>query len=278
MSWRRTVVRLANGGLKRLLSPEQRLGLADLIASAVTGEGNADRASNGEFKVFSKFLAAARAAGRPVVVFDVGANVGDWVCKCGELPTGSAAYAFEPVPATFAALSRRLRERPPPYQVFSEEAALSDRDGQSPIFVTAAPHGELNSLYQRNPEIADFRDGGVVQLIRGDTFCDVHHIEGINFLKIDTEGHEMAVLNGFGSMLQRGRIEVIQFEYGGTWLNARVQLQDAFQLLQPLGYQIGQIRPAGVKLCKRYDPSADNFRYTNYLAFQPSWSSALVEE
>jgi FkbM family methyltransferase len=280
MSWKRTVARLTDRGLRMLLNTDQRIALGNYIAARASGEGNADRASNGEVRAFRRFAAAARAKGRPLTVFDVGANVGDWTYGCAKaLGPGSRVFAFEPVRTTFDILVARLRDRPPAPEVVPVLAALSDHDGEAPIFVSEEAGGELNSLHARRAEGgAGIRLGrsDAVPLVRGDAYCAGHGIDRIDFLKIDTEGHEVAVLKGFRDTLAAGRIEVVQFEYGGTWLDSRTQLADAFDLLAPLAYEIGRIRPDGVAVLPGYDQAADNFRYANYLAFRPEWRDALA--
>lgn len=279
MSWKLTAARLADRGLRLLLSPDRRIALGNFIAAQASGDGNADRVTNGEARAFRRFADAARAGGRPLTVFDVGANVGDWTYDCAAaLGPGARVFAFEPVRPTFEAFAARLRDRPPGPAVVPVQAALSDRDGEASIFVNPAAGGELNSLHARHTDGDGIRfdRGDVVRLARGDTYCAAQGIDRIDFLKIDTEGHEVSVLNGFRETLAAGRAQVIQFEYGGTWLDSRSQLADAFDLLAPLGYVIGRVRPDGIAVMPAYHQAADNFRYANYLAFRPEWREAFA--
>jgi FkbM family methyltransferase len=282
MSWKLTAARLADRGLRLLLSPDQRIALGNYLVTRASGDGNTDRATNGEARVFRRFADAARARGGALTVFDVGANVGDWTYDCAAaLGSESRVFAFEPVRPTFDVLTARLRDHPPGPAVTPVRAALSDRDGDAPIFVCAAAGAagaELNSLHARHTEREGLRfdRGDIVPLVRGDTYCAGQAVGRIDFLKIDTEGHEVAVLRGFRETLAAGRVGVIQFEYGGAWLDSRTQLLDAFDLLAPLGYEIGRIRPDGVAVMPVYNQAADNFRYANYLAFRPEWRDALV--
>jgi hypothetical protein len=157
-------------------------------------------------------------------------------------------------------------------------AALSSQDGEAPIFVTGNDSSELNSLHPRHGAGAkvEFRQGAAVRLVKGDTYCAENSIDRINFLKIDTEGHEMAVLAGFARMLAEKRVEIIQFEYGGTWLDSRTQLLDAFELLSRYGYILGKLHPRGIKVYPRYSQALETFRYSNYVAFLPAWKEHLA--
>ena len=63
-------------------------------------------------------------------------------------------------------------------------------------------------------------------VIRGDDYCEKHEIDSINFLKIDTEGSEHLVLQGFDRMLTGKKIDVIQFEYGNINIESKFLLYD----------------------------------------------------
>lgn len=59
-------------------------------------------------------------------------------------------------------------------------------------------------------------------------------INTIDFLKIDTEGYEFNVIKGFGDFLKS--IRMIQFEYGGTYLDNQVKLIDLIGYLKLKGF------------------------------------------
>jgi hypothetical protein len=94
-----------------------------------------------------------------------------------------------------------------------------------------------------------------------------HQVKKIDLLKIDTEGHELSVLKSAGRFLDPQYINIIQFEYGGTYLDARIYLKDMYTLLQSKGYEIYKIYPG--KLTRRdYHPVMENFQYANYVAMR----------
>jgi hypothetical protein len=94
-------------------------------------------------------------------------------------------------------------------------------------------------------------------------------------VKIDTEGYEMAVLQGMASCLGRRAVRLVQFEYGGTWLDARESLANANRLLQQHGYGLYRLLPLGLALvrydCRRHEC----FKYANFVAVA---SPGLLEE
>jgi FkbM family methyltransferase len=61
-----------------------------------------------------------------------------------------------------------------------------------------------------------------------------NNIQTIDFLKIDTEGYELNVLQGFEEYIKD--IKIIQFEYGGTFLDNKLRLIDVVQYLENQGF------------------------------------------
>jgi FkbM family methyltransferase len=81
------------------------------------------------------------------------------------------------------------------------------------------------------------------------------------FLKIDTEGHELAVLKGAKKSMAAKKVYGIQFEYGGTWINQGT-LKEAFDLLE--GFDLWQYTGADIE--PLLDTEDDYWRSCNFLA------------
>lgn len=61
------------------------------------------------------------------------------------------------------------------------------------------------------------RRGPVTTQMRSlESFCEEHGVAHVDFIKVDTEGHEWAVLEGLRRIMQKSRPLVI-FEYGHGW-------------------------------------------------------------
>ena len=60
-------------------------------------------------------------------------------------------------------------------------------------------------------------------------------LKHITFLKIDTEGHELEVLNGFAEKLHM--VDIVQFEYGGTYKDSNIKFSDVFDKLRQNGFE-----------------------------------------
>jgi hypothetical protein len=76
----------------------------------------------------------------------------------------------------------------------------------------------------------------------------------------------MAVLRGMEYSLGKRAVAVIQFEYGGTWVDVGETLANANELLRQHGYELYKLRPASLERvqydCRRYEC----FKYANFVA------------
>jgi FkbM family methyltransferase len=243
------------------------------VVNRANGDNDHDMATNGERALLQKLPALF--AGGPVVVFDVGANLGEWTRQARTgLDVGSTVYAFEPIRDIFSRLEAHRADLGPGPRVVCVNAAMSDADGEAEIQVYG---GGASGFHQRDLpgsqglEVPRER----VRCMRGDTFCREGSIERIGFLKIDVEGHELAVLRGFERMLAARRVDALQFEYGGTWIDARSWLKDAFEMLQGHGYVVGKILPSSIRWYERYEVALESFQYANYAAVLPAVRDVL---
>ena len=155
-------------------------------------------------------------AHRPVeVVFDLGANVGYVTAALRREHPDAQIHAFEPTPATFAALQQHLGGEP---GVHLHQVAVGDQDG--PVTFRCDNQtlgGGANSMLDHNERFhatqpsADYQEV-VVDGVRLDTFCAEHGIERIDLLKLDVEGAELKVVDGASSLLGADAIDAIATE------------------------------------------------------------------
>lgn len=67
-------------------------------------------------------------------------------------------------------------------------------------------------------------------------------------------------------MISNKKIKNIQFEYGGTYIQAGIFLKDIFIYLQEKDYKIYKIFPKNIVLVDKYEENLENFQYSNYIA------------
>lgn len=88
--------------------------------------------------------------------------------------------------------------------------------------------------------------------------------EDIDFLKIDTEGFEFNVIKGCEKLLDSKKVKFIQFEYGGTYLDNNIYLNDIINYLNKFNYFVYDIDKVGnIKVIQNY---VDDYEYNNFLA------------
>ncbi len=195
------------------------------------------------------------------VFFDVGANTGEYFKEASKILSSHqvAYHLFEPSAKTFTELERNLvgvsnaRLNP---------VALGSNDLVNRSFYSSKSN-TLSGFYSSSEKESKIE---LVSEITIDQYCKDQGIFEIDFLKIDVEGHELQVLKGGKTLLDRGKIKVIQFEFGINSIQARIYFKDFFDLLSQ-DYNLYLILSGGVHLIDRYYFELESFgKVSNYVA------------
>jgi FkbM family methyltransferase len=218
---------------------------------------------NGEAGVQDAFVRSA--SSDPLVVLDVGANVGDWskalVERCTRARRKLTLHAFEPSASTFETLRRNAASWGGEAKVGLHRLALSNQAG-SAVFHSVGDNKGRNSLYEIPGES---RTEGSVELKTLDAFAAEQGLDRIDLVKVDTEGHDLFVIQGAGKLLEEGRIRALQFEYTWRWIFSRTYLRDVFELLAGKPYALGKVTPKGIEYYPRWEWSLESYVEGNYL-------------
>lgn len=91
----------------------------------------------------------------------------------------------------------------------------------------------------------------------------VQGIDTIDFMKIDVEGMEYKVLEGFGDMI--AQVRAVQFEYGIFNISSRHLLLDLMSFFEHRGFLVGKIYPRQVEFFS-YHFDRENFLGSNFIA------------
>lgn len=264
------LVRMVVIQLLKLVSRSTARRLGGFIFDQATNTNSADMYVNGE-GYFVKALAKQH-GGAPVTILDVGGHHGEWASMAlsafAAIPV--ELFTFEPAKKNCAILRANFSSTRPNQKVTVLQRALSNRTGELILQLTG-PESGSNSLYVRHAESIGIKGTGVeaVQVSRGDDVCREQGVLRIDLLKIDTEGSEMDVLEGFKELFSRQAIDWVQFEYSSGWIDARRFLLDAWQFFAPLGYRLGKQFPDGILWLDQYDVMLEDFGYCNYIAMSP---------
>ncbi|HZS62158.1 MAG TPA: FkbM family methyltransferase [Gemmatimonadaceae bacterium] len=197
-------------------------------------------------------LAMARRVLRPGAgIADIGANTGLWTYAMGRT---TAVDAFEPLPGP-ARVLRALATTLPAARV--HEVALSNREGEATLYVpylNGHPHSELARFAP--PE---GRYDTVVVPMRT---LDSYSLRNVGLLKIDVEGHELAVLEGARQTIASQRpVLLIEIEQR----HLATKIADTFAAIAAMGYQGSFVDHAG-----REHPIED----FSYVRDQEAWMKA----
>ena len=240
--------------------------LSRKYVDAYRGDNNDDMRTNGELAVMRAALPNAS------TVFDVGANQGHWVAAALRIQDAATYHCFEPSPSTF----RLLQATNLPSNVVLNNMGLGAASGSVDLFVFGDGLG-ANSLYERRGTDAETLRREKVTITTVDEYCYQKAIQSIDFLKLDIEGHEFAALQGARSALNDGCVRMVQFEYGGTYIDSSVLLRDVWDYLAgfPAGYRMFKITAGGLLPFPKYRQELETFQYSNWLAMTPDAARGL---
>ncbi len=227
---------------------------------------------NGEYALQTWVIdACARVGEKDAVFFDVGANLGEWSLSIAEKLSGSSLLrgrivAFEPAPAQWSTLTKRLGQIGDTVHVACHKEALSHTPGKGSLLIT----GEDTGTSSLSPSGESEAPGTVrVPIDTVDAVMEREMIDHITFLKIDTEGNDLNVILGAQGAMARHAIDLIQFEYNWRWINFDHSLMSVFKTIQPLEYTLGRLSEDGIELYESWHPELDRFMETNFVLLGP---------
>lgn len=174
------------------------------------------------------------------VVIDIGANIGAVTLPAAAHVTHGQVYAFEPTDFAWSKLVRnlelnpQLRDRVTPVKSFVADAEASESRmiAYSSWPVVHEPEAELHPVHKGAAKSAAC---GQTTL---DRFVRERGLTRLSLIKIDTDGHEFAVLSGAMETLRRFR-PVVLFEACEYLMKPpRPAFADFEELFRKAGYTI----------------------------------------
>ncbi len=198
-------------------------------------------------------------------VFDVGANKGTWtrdLLAAFDAPLD--LYLFEPQSACQEDLEDLSRKG---CEIVS--AAVGDHQGTIKFHFPEEKAGNA-SIYERHESYFEHQifKSIEVPIISIDKFTSDRGIINIDYMKIDVEGHELAVLKGADGIISRGSVRAIAFEFGSANIYSGTFFKNFWDYLTKKGYTISRITPGGrLSVINSYYEDLEHFRgVSNYLA------------
>jgi FkbM family methyltransferase len=223
--------------------------------------GNCDFNTNGE-KTTLQYIKNHINSFKPII-FDVGANKGDYCELIQQYIKINTIYAFEPHPQMFLKLKEKFNNNK---KIKLFELGFSNKNQTVPLHM-AEGKSALSSLHNRNLKHFNISMNKKINInVKTiDSFCEENKIDNIDFLKIDIEGEELNAFMGGVKMINNNKIKYIQFEFGGANIDSKTYFRDFWYLLSPK-YNLYKITEQGLMPIKKYNENQEIFLMCNYLA------------
>ncbi len=200
-----------------------------------------DICKNGELKLLQNIASFSDSTNQ--IIFDVGANIGEYSTIAKKINTEAKIHCFEIHKGTIKTLKEKLQDFP---DIVINNFGLSNKSLEVE-FLDYGVNSGANSLVKtpafRHSEKSSFSKS---EVITGDEYCTRNKVSKIDLLKIDVEGHEYSVIEGFRTMLSQQNISVIQFEYGYNNGDEYNLMKDFFLFFEKYKYKVGILRSDGV--------------------------------
>ena len=148
--------------------------------------------------VRSMFL---RTTGSNGTMIDVGAHVGGSLRRFAE--DGWRIHAFEPDPANREQL---LKNVDPKWDVSIDVRAVSNLDGKSLAFYASPESTGVSGL---EPFLDSHEPVAEVETVTLASYLDANAVTQVDFLKVDTEGHDLSESRHRGSRSERARGDAV---------------------------------------------------------------------
>lgn len=221
-------------------------------------------AENGEKFLMDLILPKILKNGSRKIIFDIGANIGDYTENLSKRFLEANIYSFEPNPYAFQVLNRRFGATE---NVIKNNFALGATRGKDNLFFYSADkttgHASINLKVFELHKRTDLNSSEInIETI--DNFCSDNNIDRVDFMKIDTEGFEYNVLLGAKKMINSGQISFIQFEFNEMNITSRIFLKDFYDLLP--GYEFYRLKQNCLFPLKEYSSKEEVFIIQNLLA------------
>lgn len=203
-----------------------------------------------------------------LTIFDVGANKGHYTALVEtilkKIDRDYSIYSFEPNPQLAQILGERFYENE---NINVIDCGLGSANKSSVLNIPGQSHS-MSSFYLR--DIDKFKGSSLqkiqVNIQSLDNFVKKNSIQQIDLLKIDVEGYELECLKGAIHSIDSKIIRIIQFEFGGTMIDAKIHFKNFYDYFNCRGYLIGRLLKKSIHWYDTYDEIYEQFSYANYIA------------
>lgn len=176
------------------------------------------------------------------VIFDIGAHVGSVSAKLAQRFPHATIHAFEPIGSSFEILQRAARRF---LQVVPHHMAISNADGMARM--RSKTTSQTNHIIDHDGPISTADQLEEVPTRSIDSVAAELGISTVSFCKIDTEGHELRVLDGASTLLRSAAIDLLLIESTCNLRGApHVDFVEIIAHMRSYSYQIIDIYNYGI--------------------------------
>jgi len=192
-----------------------------------------------------RFFNTAKSFFKDGVILDIGAHCGEW---SKSIESDKTIYCFEPHPEPFKALLRHN------FKAINKGVGQKNEFKKFYFLPEIQPgSGFVNRQFYQGQKVQEV----TLEIVTIDDTIK----ENIDFAKVDTEGFEFDVLIGMTNHLKNRTVRFIQIEYGGTYEDRGIKLNDVIAFLKPFGYSVYDFGKRYYKI----ENFNDDFIYNNLL-------------
>jgi FkbM family methyltransferase len=217
--------------------------------------GNCDTSTNGELRFYNKIK------NNIDVIFDVGCrNDSSFLDFKGEV------HYFDPCVEHINQLKHNDNANS---KAYFNPFGLSSRTGD--IYY----YPKYESFYNRvnSCRISDEANKITLKVKNTAEYIEENNINNIDFVKIDTEGHEFEIIKSFGEYINN--VKIIQFEYGGTYLDTGVKLEEVVNYLKEKNFDgFSYLIQSGLYAISDF---RDHYNYCNIVCFNKNYDTAFAK-
>jgi len=190
-------------------------------------------------------------------IVDVGANIGDYTQMCLDILEPNKIYLIEPVSKCFNILKDRFKDSNCEFY----NCLIPDKN-KTILFYEVVDNESHSSAVNRSWLFNSLKINKYD--MKSKTLDSIFKSKVIDLLKIDVEGLELDVLKGSVELLKSKSIKYIQFEYGGTFKDNNIKLNDVIDFLKKYDYNVYKLEDNNfIKI----DDYIDDYKWINYFIF-----------
>jgi len=213
---------------------------------------------------------------------DIGANIGEYSLEILN-NKNTKVIAFEPIPKNCDKLSVICKEYGNRFKFF--KIALSNKDGFSKLNFgkNTTEHSSLETKINKIPYVGASNTNSIEVMTKQlDSFINDVEFQNIDFIKIDVEGHEKAVLDGALKFIRKNHIKLIQIEFNWHNLFTKNTMYDYSIMLE--SYVITQLNLINgkIRIINPIDPLSNLYFLSNFIFIEKSffekYKKILIED